>query len=65
MTARDCDDANCLKDLLRTVSMSERKKPEERIVKADDDNVPHLENMANVQGSNKDPKADAKTSDSL
>lgn len=45
--------------------MSERKKPEERIVKADDDNVPHLENMANVQGSNKDPKADAKTSDSL
>lgn len=45
--------------------MSERKKPEERIVKADDDNVPHLENMANVQGSNKDLKGDAKTSDSL
>lgn len=45
--------------------MSERKKPEERIVKADDDNVPHLENMANVQGSNKHAKPDTKTSDSL
>lgn len=25
----------------------------DKIVVADDDNVPHLENMANVQGSNK------------
>ena len=65
MTAGNCDDANCLKDSLRIVIMSERKKPEERIVKADDDNVPHLENMANVQGSNKHAKPDAKTSDSL
>ena len=45
--------------------MDERKKPEERIVKADDDNVPHLENMANVQGSNKHAKQDTKTSDNL
>jgi hypothetical protein len=29
---------------------------QERLVKADDDNAPHLENMANVQGSNKDNK---------
>jgi hypothetical protein len=28
----------------------------ERLVKADDDNTPHLENMKNVQGSNKDDK---------
>jgi hypothetical protein len=28
----------------------------ERLVKADDDNALHLENMKNVQGSNKDDK---------
>ena len=28
----------------------------DKIVVADDDNVPHLENMANVQGSNKSAK---------
>lgn len=28
----------------------------ERLVKADDDNTLHLENMKNVQGSNKDSK---------
>lgn len=32
------------------------EKPRERVVPADDDNVPHLENMANVQGSNKHPR---------
>lgn len=26
---------------------------QDKIVMADDDNIPHLENMANVQGSNK------------
>ena len=29
----------------------------ERLVKADDDDALHLENMKNVQGSNKDDKA--------
>jgi hypothetical protein len=28
----------------------------DKIIVADDDNVPHLENMANVQGSNKHTK---------
>lgn len=30
---------------------------QERLVKADDDNALHLENMKNVQGSNKNEKA--------
>ena len=29
----------------------------DKIVVADDDNVPHLENMANVQGSNKNTRS--------
>ncbi len=29
---------------------------QDKIIVADDDNVPHLENMANVQGSNKSAK---------
>ena len=29
----------------------------DKIIVADDDNVPHLENMANVQGSNKSAKS--------
>lgn len=49
--------------------MSDSKnRPRERIVAADDDNVPHLENMANVQGSNKHPAKDERktpSSDSL
>jgi hypothetical protein len=31
-----------------------QKKPEDRLIVADEDKKPHLENMANVQGSNKD-----------
>ena len=50
---------NCLKDFLPSFSMSDnnnnlQKKPEERLIAADEDKKPHLENMANVQGSNKD-----------
>jgi hypothetical protein len=31
-----------------------KKNPNDKIVVADEDKKPHLENMANVQGSNKD-----------
>jgi hypothetical protein len=49
---------NCLKNFLPSFSMSDnnnnqQKKPEERLIAADEDKKPHLENMANVQGSNK------------
>ena len=30
---------------------------QDKIIVADDDNVPHLENMANVQGSNKNTRS--------
>lgn len=33
---------------------SQQKKPEDRLIAADEDKKPHLENMANVQGSNRD-----------
>lgn len=33
--------------------MGSIEKKHERLVAADEDNVPHLENMENVQGSNK------------
>ncbi|MEO9295856.1 MAG: hypothetical protein ABI347_09680 [Nitrososphaera sp.] len=41
------------------------EKPQERVVAADDDNVPHLENMANVHGSNKHarPEPDVEQTD--
>ena len=38
-------------------SVVDNSSDKERLVKADDDNALHLENMKNVQGSNKDGKA--------
>lgn len=36
-----------------------KKNPDDKLIVADKDKKPHLENMANVQGSNKDRNDDA------